>query len=43
MPHPKFKGHTGRIASIRGAAYEVHLTDGGKLKSIFVKPEHLKK
>ncbi|AIY90427.1 50S ribosomal protein L21e [Geoglobus acetivorans] len=42
MPHPRFQGRTGKIVGIRGRAYLVEITDGGKKKVIFARPEHLK-
>lgn len=43
MPHPKFQGKTGKIVEIKGAGYGVQMTDGGKSKVVFLRPEHLKK
>ena len=41
-PHPRFYGRTGRIVDKRGMAYVVEVRDGGKMKKIIVRPEHLK-
>jgi large subunit ribosomal protein L21e len=41
MPHPRFHGHTGVVSSIRGRAYLVKISDGGKEKTIIVSPEHM--
>lgn len=42
MPHPKFQGLTGKIVEAKGSGYGVEVRDGGKLKVIYLKPEHLK-
>ncbi|HDM60427.1 MAG TPA: 50S ribosomal protein L21e [Archaeoglobus veneficus] len=42
MPHPRFQGRTGRIIGQRGRAYLVEVRDGGKYKTLIVRPEHLK-
>ncbi|ADC64457.1 Ribosomal protein L21e [Ferroglobus placidus DSM 10642] len=42
MPHPRFQGRTGRVVGVRGRAYLVEVTDGGKKKIVFARPEHLK-
>jgi len=42
MPHPNFKGKSGKIVGKRGNAYIVELKDGKKEKSIITFPEHLK-
>ncbi|MEF8784245.1 MAG: 50S ribosomal protein L21e [Haloarculaceae archaeon] len=41
--HPRFDGHTGTVAGTQGEAYKVNITDGGKEKTIIVKPAHLKR
>jgi large subunit ribosomal protein L21e len=43
IPDPKFQGKTGKVVSKRGRGYEVEVTDFKAKKTIFVKPEHLKK
>lgn len=40
--HPRFSGHTGRVLGTQGRAYKVEITDGGKDKTIIVKPAHLR-
>ena len=42
MPHPRFQGRTGVVVGQRGRAYIVQIRDGGKIKTLFVRPEHLK-
>jgi large subunit ribosomal protein L21e len=42
MPHPRFKGKSGKIIDKRGKAYIVQFTDGNKIKKVIVRPEHLK-
>lgn len=42
MPHPRFKGKTGRIIGKRGKAYIVEIVDGNKVKTLITRPEHLK-
>ncbi|MFB6087248.1 MAG: 50S ribosomal protein L21e [Haloarculaceae archaeon] len=41
--HPRFDGHTGEVVGEQGAAYKVSITDGGKEKTIIVKPAHLRR
>jgi large subunit ribosomal protein L21e len=41
MPHPRFQGHTGKVVERRGDAYVVSIRDGGKLKTLIARPEHL--
>lgn len=43
MPHPKFQGLTGRVVELKGNSYGVQVSDGGKSKVIFLRPEHLKR
>ncbi len=43
MPFPRFKGMAGKIAGKRGAAYIVNVMDGNKMKTLAVKPEHIKR
>ncbi|MBI2579941.1 MAG: 50S ribosomal protein L21e [Candidatus Aenigmarchaeota archaeon] len=40
--HPRFHGKTGRIVERRGNSYGVEINDSGKLKTVFLRPEHLK-
>jgi large subunit ribosomal protein L21e len=42
MPHPRFKGKTGRIIEKRGKSYIVQIVDGNKAKKLISRPEHLK-
>ena len=42
MPHPRFKGKTGRIIEKRGKSYIVQILDGNKAKKLIARPEHLK-
>ncbi|MDK2790782.1 MAG: large subunit ribosomal protein L21e [Methanothermococcus sp.] len=42
MPHPKFHGKTGMVVGQRGRAFLVRVRDGGKLKDIIVRPQHLR-
>lgn len=42
MPHPRFQGRTGKVVGVRGRAYLVEISDGGKTKIVFARPEHLK-
>lgn len=41
MPHPRFQGVTGTIDGMQGDAYLVAFNDGGKPKTLIVRPEHL--
>ncbi len=43
MPDPQFHGKTGHIVEQRGRCYGVAIRDGGKKKTIFVHPVHLKR
>ena len=40
--HPRFSGHTGEVIGSQGTAYKVQINDGGKDKTIIVKPAHLR-
>lgn len=40
---PRFHGHTGTIVGKRGFCYAVKIKDGGKEKTLYVHPIHLKK
>jgi large subunit ribosomal protein L21e len=42
MPHPRFQGRTGIVVGQRGKAYLVKIRDGGKMKTLIIRPEHLK-
>ncbi len=39
----RFQGLSGIVAGKKGSCYEVHIKDGGKQKTLFVHPIHLKK
>jgi len=39
--HPRFDGHTGTVTGEQGSAYKVEIVDGGKEKTVIVKPAHL--
>ncbi|OFV67291.1 MAG: Ribosomal protein L21e [Candidatus Syntrophoarchaeum caldarius] len=41
MPNPKFHGKTAKVVNMRGRAFGLEVRDGNKLKTIFVRPEHL--
>ena len=43
QPHPRFHGLTGTIVGIQGKAYLVNIKDGNKLKTLIIRPDHLKK
>jgi len=42
MPHRRYHGKTGVISGKRDDAYEVKVTLGNKVKTIYVRPEHLR-
>mgnify|MGYP000613181517 CR=1 FL=1 len=42
MPHPKFKGKSGKIVGKRGRAYIVEVEDGKVIKEVIAYPEHLR-
>ncbi|MFN3384795.1 MAG: 50S ribosomal protein L21e [Archaeoglobaceae archaeon] len=42
MPHPRYHGKSGIIVGQRGRAYLVQVRDGGKLKTLISRPEHLR-
>ena len=43
QPHPRFHGLTGTVVGTQGKAYLVNIKDGNKLKTLIIRPEHLKK
>jgi len=43
MPHQAFQGQTGKIAGKQGNAYVLKIHDGGKEKTLIVRPEHIVK
>ena len=42
MPFRRFHGLSGEVFGKRGTAYLVKIKDGGKVKTVIAKPEHLK-
>jgi large subunit ribosomal protein L21e len=40
--HPRFDGLTGEVVGEQGRAYKVSVTDGGKDKTLIVKPAHIR-
>ncbi len=42
MPHRRYHGKVGTVVGKRGRAYVVHVRDGGKIKTLIVRPEHLR-
>ena len=42
MPCRRFQGLTGKIVGERGRAYFISIKDGGKMKKVLTRPEHLK-
>lgn len=40
--HPRFHGLTGTVVDKKGRAYAVQVRDGSKLKTVYLRPEHLK-
>ena len=43
QPHVRFHGRTGVVVGTQGEAYLIEVRDGGKIKRIIVRPEHLRK
>jgi large subunit ribosomal protein L21e len=41
IPHPRFKGRSGRVTGKQGRCYFVEIMDGKKKKEVLVAPEHL--
>ncbi len=41
IPHPRFRGRSGKISGKQGRCYYVEIKDGNKGKKILVAPEHL--
>lgn len=39
--HHRFNGQTGTVVGRQGAAYQVRIVDGGKEKTLVVRPAHL--
>ena len=42
QPHHRYHGRVGVISERRGRAYVVEVTDGGTIKRIISRPEHLR-
>ena len=42
QPHPRYHGRIGIIEERRGRAYVVGIRDGGSIKKIISRPEHLR-
>jgi large subunit ribosomal protein L21e len=42
MPHPRYRGRTGKITARRGNAYVVAVPDGNAIKNLIIPPVHLK-
>lgn len=40
--HPRFNGHTGEVKGKQGRAFQVEINDGGKRKTLMVRPAHLR-
>ena len=40
--HPRFNGHTGTVVGKQGRAFNVEINDGGKRKTLVIKPGHLR-
>ena len=43
MPHPRFKGVTGKVIGKQGTSYKVNVRDGNAHKVLLVAPVHLLK
>jgi large subunit ribosomal protein L21e len=42
QPHARYQGRVGVVTEKRGRAYVVEVKDGGTIKRIISRPEHLK-
>jgi len=42
MPYKRFHGKVGEIIEKRGRAYVILVRDGGKLKKVISRPEHIR-
>ncbi len=43
MPHVRFHGHTGTVMGKQGNSYRVQLRSGKKVKTLIVRPEHIRR
>ncbi|MDG6217952.1 MAG: 50S ribosomal protein L21e [Candidatus Thermoplasmatota archaeon] len=43
MPHIRFQGYTGTVQGKQGNAYQVQVRVGKKLKTLVVRPEHMRR
>jgi len=41
MPHARYQGRVGVVASKRGRAYIVKMGEGGKVRDLIILPEHM--
>ncbi|MFH1722673.1 MAG: 50S ribosomal protein L21e [Candidatus Altiarchaeota archaeon] len=41
IPHPMFRGRTGKVVGKQGKCYLIQISDGGKQKKLLVSPVHL--
>lgn len=42
QPHPRYHGRIGVVKERRGRAYVVEIRDGGAIKKVISRPEHLR-
>lgn len=42
QPHPRYHGRVGIVSERRGRAYVVDIRDGGSMKKVISRPEHLR-
>jgi len=42
QPHPRYHGRIGIVKERRGGAYVVEIKDGGSIKKVISRPEHLR-
>jgi len=42
MPHRRYQGKIGVIVAKRGRAYEINVTQGDAVKTVIVRPEHIR-
>ncbi len=42
MPHPRYHGRIGIVTERRGRAYVVDVQDGGSIKKVISRPDHLR-